>query len=192
MIIFRILISILILFELLNFFKILNFELEFTWLGLVITSCVTWLIIELLNSWFRKITKKQLPLWGLLIIIVLLYLDALADMFHFYSAFSWYDQFLHFASGIAIAANLLYVFWELQKAKVFKMGLVGTTTLTLCVSVMFGVLYEWEEYFEDLIFGSNRLGDGRDTANDLMLCFLGGIIVFAAVNLFYKYKLKKQ
>ena len=191
MIIFRFLISILIIFELLNFFKILNFDLDFSWLGLVITSGVAWIFIELLNYWFYKKTKKKLPLWGLILVVVLLYLDALADMFHFYSRFAWYDQFLHFSSGVAIAAVLFYVFWELQKVKVFKMGVLGTTTLIVCVSVMLGVLYEWEEYFEDLIFGSNRLGDGFDTANDLMLCFLGGIIIFTIVNIFFRYKNKK-
>ena len=53
--------------------------------------------------------------------------------------------------------------------------------MALCLNVLFAVLYEIEEYSEDFFYGTNRLGDGPDTANDLMLNLIGGAIIILAI-----------
>ena len=188
---FRICILVLIIFEFLNYFGALHFVLDFTWLGLIVTSFLAWIVVEIVIYYFFHITKKQLPFWILLLILLMVYLDALADVRNLYSQYSWFDQFLHFFSGLAIFSVLFYIFYYLEKAKVLKMGVFGISLLAVCLTVMLGVFYELEEYFEDVINGSNRLGDGFDTANDMMLCLLGALIMMLVINLIFKFKNKK-
>lgn len=51
-----------------------------------------------------------------------------------------------------------------------------TYIIGFSLSVVIQVVYELEEYVEDLLTGSNRLGDGFDTANDLMLGLFGAML----------------
>lgn len=56
-----------------------------------------------------------------------------------------------------------------------------TYGLALGASTIFAVLYEVEEYLEDYFFQTNRLGDGPDTANDLMLNLFGGALLIVCL-----------
>ena len=60
--------------------------------------------------------------------------------------------------------------------------------LSLCLVSLFGDLYEVEEYLEDKFYHARqvRLGNGPDTADDLMWNLIGGVMV----GLIY-YRLKK-
>ena len=78
----RTLFGLIITFEALNWLKILNFSLDFSWLGLIGTAAVIWLILEISDFFTGYI-------W--LVVLAGVYLDALSDIFNFYSRFESWD-----------------------------------------------------------------------------------------------------
>ena len=182
-----------IIFDLLNWLEILHFSLDFTWLGLVVTSGFVWGAIEFTSAKVKKATGQTLP-WivyfgGLFSVSM----DALGDIAHWYSAFEWYDQMTHVLGAGMAALIAFFVFWRLNQAGNIKVGkkLIGFMAFT--TTAFLGVLYELEEYIEDIITGGNRLGTGVDTANDMMWNTIGAlVVVIIAVKLVNKQFDKKQ
>ncbi len=167
----RVVIAFLILFELLNLAGILKFTLDFSWLGLLATSVGSLIVIEVL-------ALSPLPYF---LAAIGLWLDALGDVAHLYGRFGWYDQFMHLVGGgIVMAASLSLLKKHGQK---YALPLVLTIFLALGFVALFGDLYEIEEYLEDRLYHGRqvRLGDGPDTADDLMWNLAGG----AAVGVIY-------
>lgn len=164
----RIAIASLILFEFLNLAGILNFTLDFSWLGLLVTSVGTLLVLELLYYAF-----SPSPL-AYLLVATGLWLDALGDVAHFYGNLDWYDQFMHVLGGGIVMAVTLAIFSKLGETKHLPVILI--LLLGLGLVALFGDLYEIEEYLEDRFYHERqvRLGTGPDTADDLMWNFLGG------------------
>lgn len=165
--------ALLLVFEVLNWVGVLDYTLDFTWLGLVITLVPVWIFLEYLNSYFKKRFNSQLP--GILFFIAAagLYFDAMGDTFNLYSTYNWYDQVGHFIGGTAVS---IVVLTTVLKKKInlsnFSQGLVVVSIATFLL-----VLYEMEEYLEDVFFSTNRLGPGADTANDLFLGLTAAILV---------------
>ncbi|MDD4271679.1 MAG: hypothetical protein PHF50_02650 [Patescibacteria group bacterium] len=181
----------LIVFEILNFLKILQFNTQFTWLGLVITSIFTLAVLEMTAHNYRK-KKGHYLHWSVWVIITIaLALDAAGDFFHLYSRYDWWDQVVHYFNSAIICFTLFAVinafyidkfkFSLLLKEGRLKLALFLATTAT----VSLGALYEMEEYLEDVFFHTNRLGSGADTANDLTLDILGAVTVVAIVSVYY-------
>ncbi len=175
---FRFLFGGLIIFEFLNFVGVLKFPLDFSWLGLIITAAIVWLVIEL-TAYFLKnpqFLKIALPLS-----FVGIFIDFSGDIFRFYSQFGWYDAFAHF-SAVTIVAYLIY----LTSKKITADNRIVQSLLILGLSNLFGALYEIEEYLEDLIIRDGkwlRLGDGPDTANDLLFNLLGSLAIVFILNI---------
>ena len=166
-----------IIFDLLNWVGVLNFTLDFSWLGLVITSGFVWGVIEFTSAKLKKSTGQTLP-WivyfgGLFSVSM----DALGDIAHWYSAYEWYDQMTHALGGGMAALIAFFVFWRLNQAGNIRVGekLLGFMAFT--TTAFLGVLYELEEYIEDVFTGGNRLGTGVDTANDMMWNTIGALVV---------------
>lgn len=180
----------LFIFELLNFLKILRFNLEYTWLGLLITSVASFFTLEIMAYKYKNIKGHRLH-WSMWLIVVIgLWLDAAGDFFHFYGKYLWWDQFVHIFMSAVVSFALFVVinaFW-IDKFKFsllfgagrFKLSLFLAATATLSLSA----LYEIEEYAEDILFKTNRLGPGADTANDLF-CNLTGILATVFFILIY-------
>lgn len=170
----------LLLVEFLSALRVLRLTLDFTWLGLLITSSVVWIGLELIHRSLRRTHHRALPLhlWWLAFLGVAF--DALGDINGWYSTYLWYDRAAHLiASGIA-AIILLHLLRTLLHADTethhprLALFLSFTSVATL------GVLYEIEEYLEDVINLTNRLGDAFDTVEDLIFNILGaGLILFA-------------
>lgn len=176
----------LILFELFNEIGLLNFALDFTWFGLAITSLGVWFILELASFCLRKKCGMAMPGWILFLAVIAVYLDAFGDIFKFYSQFARYDQAMHF---LASAAAMLVAFGfinQLVKTGKINLKLKGQGVLSVLITSFAGVLYEIEEYLEDYFRGTNRLGDGPDTANDLMMNLFGAILIFVMIMLINK------
>jgi uncharacterized membrane protein YjdF len=178
----RLIISATLLIELLGAANILPIRPEFTWFGMILQSSVALLMFELLG-WFIRKHKINYPV-GLaaLLFAILIVADASGDMAHLYSQFEWYDALLHFLGGFATAvltAGFMIAVHDLKRPTKTRMieVFLGSTSL----SVMAQVLYEMEEYYEDLITGSHRLGDGFDTVNDLSLALYGALLASALV-----------
>lgn len=177
---------ILICFELLNAFGFLNFQIVFTWLGLFLTASVVWIMVEI-ASWFLNLkTKTKLPGWVFLISAAAVYVDAFGDILGGYFLFNWYDQVAHFLGGGATAGLVFSFLYFLNKKNIIKIGKISFFIFSVSVTGFLGSLYEIEEYLEDLFRGSQRLGSGFDTANDMLLNFLGALVVVALVMLIKK------
>lgn len=180
----------LFIFELLNYLKILQFSLEYTWLGLVITSAAVFIVLEITALKYKKIKGHYLH-WSVWVITVAgLALDAAGDFFHLYGKYSWWDQFVHiFVSGMVCFYLFIIIsaFW-LDKFKfslLFKTGRLDLALFMAATSTMtLSAFYEIEEYAEDFLFHTSRLGPGADTANDL-LCNLAGVLAAVFFVLIY-------
>lgn len=189
----RILIGGLFFFEVLNWLGVLHFHLEFTWLGLMLTSGFVWLICEII---MQRFSTEALPeKWrGYLLLgaCVPVYLDALGDMNLWYGTVPYYDKYLHFFGGFSIAIMVAVLFSALakQKKSSFQLSSGWIAYITFLTATGFGVLYEFEEYLEDVFTGSRRSGGGPDTAGDLLFDVLGALIV--TLVLWQVWKRKKK
>lgn len=185
----RICFGLIALFELLCLVRILPLQPQFTVFGLLFTSLVVWLIVEMMERFLHQRNQGHLPLWPVFFVILALALDALGDFLYLYEKFSHYDAYLHFFSSLA-AAYFVWRFLECAVHKKYSHRLL--LIFTLCFVTTFGALYEISEYLEDFFTGSHRLGDGFDTANDLLFDFLGAslIVLFWNIQRFVRHRKK--
>lgn len=187
----RLLFSGLIIFELLNYLKILRFSLEYTWLGLLITALALFALLEFVAFKYKQIKGDYLH-WSIWLIVVAgLSLDAAGDFFHFYGKYEWWDQVVHFSVSAVACFTLFTVisaFWidKFKFSLLLKTGRLELSLFLAATSAMsLSALYEIEEYTEDLIFHTNRLGPGTDTANDLLCNFLGILTTVIFISIYY-------
>ena len=152
--------------ELLSAFDVIALQPVFTDIGLLMITVIVWLILELTR-------KLVLPTTTIILGVVNTYLDALGDYLHWYDTVPYYDMYLHLLGTGAVTAFLWFVLrtWK-PTITTIVISLLATTG-----SICAGVLYEIEEYLEDVITGSHRLGDGPDTASDLLMNTLGAVII---------------
>jgi len=169
----RILIGALILFEALNLARVLNFTLEFSWLGLLATSIGILLVLEILYALF------PLPALPYLLASLSHGLDVLGDVGRLYSKLPFYDQLMHLLGGAVVMVTALAIFSTLRQKIYLPLFLI--LFLSLSFVALFGSLYEIEEYLEDRFYHERRvrLGDGPDTADDLLWNLIGGLGVGA-------------
>lgn len=177
----RILLTSLLLFESMNLIGIYNVQIDFTWAGLIATVVAIWLAVELVNYFLEKKTKLAIAAWVFLVATLAIYIDAIVDINGWYGKFFWYDQMAHLVSGLAVAAIIAYIVLRLEQSKIIKLTAITFLIFVLAGAMALGSIYEIEEYLEDFFTGSNRLGDGPDTANDLMLNTIGALIAVGVV-----------
>jgi uncharacterized membrane protein YjdF len=187
----RLLFAGLFIFELLNFLKILEFNTQFTWLGLVITSAFMFALLEITAHKYKQ-KKGHYMHWSIWVIVtVALSLDACGDFFHLYGKITWWDQIVHYSVSAIIAFTLFAVinaFWvdKFKYSLLFKEGRLKLASFLAATSaISLGALYEVEEYVEDVLFNTNRLGPGSDTANDLTMNILGVLTTITIIYLHY-------
>lgn len=184
-VIFALLIG-LLLFELLNFLNVLNYEVEFTWAGLIVTILLIFIGLQIV-AYFTETTfgvSLSNRIW--LIVMIGIYLDAIADMFKLYDRFVWFDQAVHFNAGILICLVLFWFIGQIEKTGKLSLPLWLKNLFIFSATLTLGVIYEIEEYLEDVITGSNRLGDGFDTANDLVMAGMGCILTLIVLEVIFK------
>ncbi len=174
----------LFLFELANYFGLLKYSLDYTWFGLLVTALGALVGIEGAAYILRRKTGVEMPwmVWPIGFGAVLF--DVIGDTFHLYERVIWYDQLAHYL-GTLVATMFFQIFFRtLQRVKGWKYPPIVNWLLALGMGMTLGVLYEIEEYLEDMLGTANRLGDGEDTANDLLLNFFGAstVIGFAWVK----------
>ncbi|MCC6563884.1 hypothetical protein IT087_03245 [Candidatus Uhrbacteria bacterium] len=160
-------------FELANYFGILKNGLDYTWFGLLITALGALVGIEGSAYLLRRKAGVEMPwiVWPIGLGAVLF--DVIGDTYHLYERVYWFDQLAHFL-GTLVATLFFQIFFRtLQRVKGWNYPPVVNWLLALGMGMTLGVLYEIEEYLEDMIGAANRLGDGEDTANDLLCNFLG-------------------
>lgn len=183
----------LFLFEFANYLNILHFGLDFTWLGLVITSGAVFIGIEVIAYSMKRYAGATLHWVAWPLSFLSISIDAFGDILHFYSSINHYDKYAHYIGGGVAAIFILTIFWGLSKAGNWSHPeyLIWFTALGL--TMMLASMYEMEEYLEDFfrhVVGV-RLGDGPDTAGDLLFGFLGALTVITTVMLSHRIKKRK-
>ncbi len=182
----------LILFEAANMAGILRFTLDFSWIGLIITAAVVWAALEVTHYLIHR--EHIRPFYhGFVFLAALtsIYIDALGDILRFYSRFSWYDQVAHFFGGVAAASIVYYLLRALARVERISLRDPWIVYSAFMTASFIGVLYELEEYFEDIVRGYPlRLGDGPDTANDIFLNLIGAAGALLLLELAQTYRIR--
>ncbi|PJE58369.1 MAG: hypothetical protein COU81_01120 [Candidatus Portnoybacteria bacterium CG10_big_fil_rev_8_21_14_0_10_36_7] len=185
---YRLLLSGLLIFELLNNFSILHFPLSFTWAGLILTLSVAWLGIEIISFISSKLTTRSLNNSAMIAITISLYFDAIGDINLYYQNIASYDQWAHFIGGAA-ATMVAYSFIKnLSLSSKISLPKIGIYLFSIFTTTCLGSIYEIEEYLEDYFTGSHRLGDGPDTANDLLLSLTGAVMIMIIAMAYNSFK----
>ncbi len=187
----RVLLAGLLLFEFLNLTGLIRFGLTFTWLGLLLTCLFIWLMLEVASYLFKRNRIGQFPGLAFLAATVVIYIDALGDIFKLYGQFDCYDRIAHLAGGGAAAAVVFAIIFALNRSGRIALPRIGQLLFAFFAAAFLGIVYELEEYFEDLLTGSGRLGDGFDTANDLLFDLTGALIVLLAILGYFYLKREK-
>lgn len=158
--------------ELLAVLGVLNVQVTYTTFGLLLTSTAVFLGIEIVHRLIQSHHPVGLQWWSTLPVVASTLLDAGGDFFHWYSRFAWFDTALHFFGTFAATAFVWNIVSIFLKNKADHRILLWAT----CASgIALGAVYEIEEYLEDFVTASNRLGDGPDTGNDLTMDALGAV-----------------
>jgi len=182
----RILLWGLFLYEILNVVGLVHHQIDFTWTGLAATTVFSCFVLEMILYYTKKIFGQVI--FGILMLTAsaAIFADALGDMHKLFDKLYWFDQVMHFFAGGVICAGIIFwVFKKLEDNGKIKIGLFGVGFITWMTTAFFGVLYELGEYFEDLLTGSHRLGDGFDTANDLMHDVLGSLLLISILIIYF-------
>lgn len=183
----RLLFISLIIFEFLNYLNILNFDLDFTWFGLILTSTVVWVGLEIIRLFVQIRCGLTLHSIIWLAAIFAVYFDALGDIFHFYSRFGWYDKIAHLI-GSASATMIVFLIFQILSNTKYKMNTKLVYFLTPVTVVILGIAYEIEEYLEDYFSLTNRFGGMPDTVDDVFFNILGILLIFLILGYAGKFK----
>ncbi len=173
----------LFLFEGANYVQVLNFTLDYTWFGLLLVSLVVFLGLEGANRIFKRRWRAALhwSVWPLAFFAVSF--DAFGDILHFYSRWSWYDQIGHYLGALVTCIIIFSALRAIEKTHNWQHPYHINPLLALGLTMTLASLYEIEEYLEDYFSLTNRLGDGADTANDLLMNLFGALTLVFVVTL---------
>lgn len=163
----------LLAFEVISWQGILPVRPDYSWIGLMLTALLVWIVLEFL----------ELP--GSLGLIVLgdVALDAGSDMFNLYSRIPNWDKFLHLLGGAVVGIVAIYVLWRaIRNGTIrFRNPLVVIAIGAVLIASFLGAIYEAQEMFIDIYNNQQRqLGDGPDTVKD-QLFNMGGAAFAACV-----------
>ena len=175
--------AIILCVEILGVTGVLDITPDFTWKGMIFQAVIIWAALEIVQVLINRRGLNMTLGPAALILMAQLATDAIGDMGHLYSRFEWYDQLLHLTGGFAaaiIATGLVRAAFERRAHGPHSPGELLVYGFSL--SVVGQVLYEFIEYFEDLLTGSNRLGDAFDTVNDLTLGMFGALLAALLVT----------
>lgn len=170
----------LVILEIVLFSMAVDTASTYTALGSLLQSVAALLGLEITYRYLRR-RNVILRGWISNLIILMTLSDAAGDYLLFYDKFVHYDAYLHFTIPAVVTICLMGIVWSVRPTFLHWPSwplLVATIVITA------GVFYEIEEYLEDVLFGSHRLGDGFDTANDLSMNVLGAFLP-ALIMYFY-------
>lgn len=167
--------------EVLSWAKVLPLTLEFTWLGLILTASLAWGALEVISWRLRRVGARSLWAGTFIAVLVSQCADAFGDILRLYGQYGWYDQVTHFVGGAVVALVLFDLFTALHDSGRIQLGLTFRGFMVVLGAMAIGSVYELEEYGEDVIFGSHRLGDAFDTGNDMLLNTIGALLLVITI-----------
>lgn len=173
----------LLIFEAANYYRVLHFTVDYTWFGLLITSLAVFLFLEIGNRILKTRLHASLHWTAWPLSFGMVACDAFGDMLHLYGQLDWYDRVIHLLGGAAATVIIYSIFTSVARAHEWRHPHHLSLLFSLGLATTFGVLYEIEEYLEDWANLTNRLGDGPDTANDLLMNLLGSLAVVFIIGI---------
>ncbi|MBU1148488.1 hypothetical protein KKI23_00175, partial [Patescibacteria group bacterium] len=125
-------------------------------------------------------------------IVAAVWLDAIGNFAHYYADLAWWDDFTHVIGTMAVTIAIFVSLYYLNKFQKIKLGRFALPLFSVAVSMLLASFYEVTEYWGDLMFATNRIGEKFDTASDLQWNLLGAVIVVLVANLVNKNRLAKK
>jgi hypothetical protein len=139
-------------------------------------GCILALVVSLVPSILKRNYKIHLPVVLELLITVALLLHIGGGILEGYSGVPGYDVITHFVSSFLVAFLafvIIYIldkYWDGLMMDKYAMAFV----VVLCTVAM-GVIWEFNEWMTDVIFGTNEQWGYDDTIKDLFIDSLAGI-----------------
>ena len=169
----RVLLGALLGFELLNWVGVFSISSDPIWIGLVATSGGVLLAAEVLYSLGKRLQLPHVSPIAIVAPLVAVGIDALGNMMNLYWSVYNFDKLMHFASGIAAATALFYIFHIVFERKQIYNAWWSVYAAVTTTSFL-GVGFEVIEYVSDRVIGKSFwLGTGADTVTDLIMNILG-------------------
>ncbi len=114
--------------------------------------------------------NKKLLLYACILIFLIWAVNTLANTFYWYSAMWWFDIPMHIMGGIFLGFSAGALFFKALSSLSLKERLV---TILLFVLV-FGLGWEFFEYFVQSVIKGAQLANIPDSAKDMLMDLLGG------------------
>lgn len=106
---------------------------------------------------------------------------------NFYSKIFWYDKFTHFLSGIIAAFGAIFLLVKCKKNN----NIIFSILFIISFTLMTASFWEFFEYLSSILFNVDPqkvITTGvHDTMNDMIVAFLGSVLVSLIYVYEYKY-----
>ncbi|HEX7392147.1 MAG TPA: hypothetical protein VF374_04275 [Thermoplasmata archaeon] len=90
------------------------------------------------------------------------------------SDFNWYDNMAHFLGALVLTLFLWsFLWWTISPAGPPKENGHRKFLLTIVVMIVISVIFEFTEFFSDILFGWSNFHPGIDTMGDLIFDIAG-------------------
>lgn len=127
----------------------------------------------------EKVCKVDFPfLLRLFMFVFIFFAEILGEVFYFYSAFSFWDNFLHSLAGMISACfGFSFVFAFFKRCMVGKNLFLISFIFTFCFSVTTGVFWEFIEFGFDRCFGFDMQKDNYISGFNTMSLDDSGVVI---------------
>lgn len=128
---------------------------------------------------YLRMSGKLITPWPLIILIYLsIFLHTWGDFARFYDQYSWWDNLTHFVSSTTVAViSFLAIVILTHYVDVVYTPVEIIPFMVIMTSCFFGVTWELLEWFLDWAIGTGMQYSLQDTVYDLIMDFVGGVIV---------------
>lgn len=139
---------------------------------------VTAVILSLIPSILKRNYHFHLPLPLEILIVISLFFHVGGEVLGGYRYIPHYDTLTHFISGFTVAflafiiIYILHVYWDGLVMDKYAMAFL----VVLCTIAM-GVVWEFTEWFSDMVFSTYTQWSYQDTIKDLAVDTFAGILV---------------
>jgi len=144
-----------------------------------IFGCILALIVSSVPTILKRNYQITLPLVLEILITISLILHVGGGLLGAYSI-PQYDSLTHFVSSFLVAfiafviIYILHVYWDGLIMDKYAMAFV-----VVIATIAMGVVWEFNEWITDIIFGTNEQWGYNDTIKDLFIDMLAGIVMAA-------------
>ena len=150
-----------------------------------IFGCILALIVSLIPTILKRNYKITLPLALEILITLALILHIGGGLLNAYHTIPHYDTLTHFVSSFLIAFLafvIIYILDEYWDGLI--MDIYAMAFFVVMLSIAIGVIWEFNEWITDILFGTTEQWGYNDTIKDLFVDMLAGIFMaFIGVKL---------